>query len=91
MTRQEAGRLGGRATFARHGPDHMARIGARGFAALCRRFPSNSRRFALFHLHGKGLLEARYVPRRSDAGDDAIAAEMYRELGLEADGPQATT
>jgi hypothetical protein len=29
MTRQEAGRLGGLATYRKHGREHMAEIGAR--------------------------------------------------------------
>lgn len=37
MTREEAGRLGGRATVARHGRAHMAEIGRRGFAAALER------------------------------------------------------
>lgn len=31
MTKAEAGRLGGKATYRKYGPDHMSRIGARGF------------------------------------------------------------
>ena len=30
MTKQQAGRLGGMATFAKHGREHMRMIGARG-------------------------------------------------------------
>ena len=38
MSKAEAGRLGGRATVAKHGATHMSRIGKDGFAALEARF-----------------------------------------------------
>ena len=37
MTRQESGRLGGRATFQRYGRPHMSAIGRRGFEATVAR------------------------------------------------------
>jgi len=37
-TKQSAGRLGGQATVARHGPGHMAKIGRKGAQALHDRY-----------------------------------------------------
>jgi general stress protein YciG len=37
-TKQTAGRMGGLATFARHGPDHMRTIGKRGAATFWKRY-----------------------------------------------------
>ncbi len=38
MTRKEAGSKGGRATVARHGPQHMREIGKRGAAVTWERY-----------------------------------------------------
>src|SRR4051812_40972166 len=57
MSMAERGRLGGLATVARYGTEHMRRIGRRGFSALAGRF-GKSRRLALEHLDGKGRMEA---------------------------------
>ena len=38
MNKQQAGRRGGRATVARHGPTHMSRIGKRGAAVTWTRY-----------------------------------------------------
>lgn len=38
ITKAQAGRLGGLATVAKHGPAHMAAIGRRGAAALWARY-----------------------------------------------------
>jgi hypothetical protein len=38
MTRQQAGSKGGRATVARHGPQHMSRIGKAGAAVTWSRY-----------------------------------------------------
>ena len=86
MTMRERGRLGGMTTAERHGKAHMARIGKAGFRALCRRFPCNSRRRALMFLNGRGSMAARWVGK-ADPRDDATAAELYREFGLESDAP----
>jgi hypothetical protein len=85
MTKRESGRLGGLATFEKHGREHMQAIGRKGFKALCCRFPGNSRRLALHHLHRKGIVQARYIPHQPTPAEDAAVAEMYREFGLEAD------
>lgn len=37
MSKAEAGRLGGRATVAKHGTDHMRAIGQKGFDMLVER------------------------------------------------------
>lgn len=38
MTKSQAGRLGGRKTFERHGKNHMAKIGKRGQRTFKRRY-----------------------------------------------------
>jgi general stress protein YciG len=49
------GRQGGRSTFARHGRDHMAEIGRRGFRATCNRHYGGDRRAMLNELIRRGL------------------------------------
>jgi hypothetical protein len=49
-TKQSAGKLGGLATLARHGPDHMRAIGKRGAAAFWQRYtlrPAGTSQFAI--------------------------------------------
>ena len=49
-TKRQAGQLGGRATVARHGREHMQAIGKRGAAELWRRYelrPAGLSDFAL--------------------------------------------
>jgi hypothetical protein len=46
MTRQEAGRIGGLVTAAKYGPDHMAKIGAKGFESYCRLHHNGDRKAA---------------------------------------------
>ncbi len=38
MTKRAAGRLGGLATLAKHGPEHMRTIGRRGAATFWKRY-----------------------------------------------------
>lgn len=38
MTKQQAGQIGGRATVAKHGPEHMKVIGKRGAAVTWTRY-----------------------------------------------------
>lgn len=38
MNKSEAGRLGGKSTVARYGPEHMRAIGKKGAATLWRRY-----------------------------------------------------
>jgi general stress protein YciG len=48
--KQQAGRKGGLATFARHGPDHMRTIGKRGAATFWKRYslkPAGTSQFAI--------------------------------------------
>jgi general stress protein YciG len=82
MSMKERGRLGGMTTSERYGREYMARIGRKGFKALCCRFYANSRRRALMHLNGKGTLAARWVGK-PDPRDDATAAELYAAFDLD--------
>jgi hypothetical protein len=38
MNKKQAGQIGGRTTFARHGEQHMSKIGARGAAVTWQRY-----------------------------------------------------
>jgi general stress protein YciG len=80
MSKGEAGRLGGRSTFARHGREHMAEIGRRGFQALAT-FKNGGRRGALARLASKGKLVAFHD--RPDHEHDAAAAELYAAFDLD--------
>ena len=53
MTKQQAGRKGGRATVAKHGREHMQAIGKRGAAVTWQRY----------HLSPVGLTEYAMVER----------------------------
>jgi len=49
-TKQSAGKIGGLATLARHGPDHMCKIGKRGAAATWAKYflaPVNESQYAM--------------------------------------------
>jgi hypothetical protein len=89
MTKSEAGRLGGKATYKRHGRDHMSKIGKRGFKRLCCKFLLHSRRRALEYLNGKGRMKARYVKRErtTAAQQEAAWAELCQRFGLDGPGP----
>jgi hypothetical protein len=87
MSMSERGRLGGLATVAKYGPEHMRAIGRKGFKSLCCRFPMNSRRRALYYLHSRGLVTARYVAVRDNAREEAAYAELCAMLGIEDNPP----
>lgn len=76
-TAREAGRQGGRVTLARHGRDHMAEIGRRGFASLARRlgYMGGSRRMALVQLLQAGKLR--------DLGPDPTPAIAWADRVLD--------
>ena len=88
MTMQARGRLGGLATLAKHGREHMSKIGKAGFRRLCCRFQSNSRRQALRFLQNKGLVVA-HCPAKLvgqpgwQERDEAAYAALCAELGIE--------
>lgn len=56
MTRTEAGRLGGRATVARHGREYMSKIGRRGFSVTVERYWAGDRKACLRRLQELGLM-----------------------------------
>jgi hypothetical protein len=77
---REPGKLGGKATASK-GKAYMSELGKKGFKALCRKFPGNSRARAVRHLNGNGNnFHARYLPRpdpdSAGAGFDAMIAEI---------------
>jgi hypothetical protein len=51
------GHIGGNATFDRHGPSHMAHIGARGFATTVERYYQGDRERFIEVLRERGLLK----------------------------------
>lgn len=77
MTKREAGAMGGRRTFERHGRDHMSAIGKRGFAALAT-FARGGRKAALGRLVARGRLARRWSPDLPPAEMD----ELYAAVGL---------
>lgn len=85
MSRQEAGRLGGKATLARHGTDHFRTIGKAGFEALAKKlgFAGGGRRGAVAFLarHRQG-----FATFAADLSDAEVAA-LYRDAGLEPPPP----
>jgi hypothetical protein len=60
LTRAEAGRLGGKSTVRKYGPEHMRAIGKAGFAALRRKFGFNVQDPA----NGGGLGALRWLQRQ---------------------------
>jgi hypothetical protein len=56
MTPQESGRMGGLATFARHGKEHMARIGRLGFNAYVKKHCGGVRKSGARWLAGRGKI-----------------------------------
>jgi general stress protein YciG len=54
-TAKAMGRQGGRATVARHGREHMAEIGRRGFKATCQKHYGGDRLAMLNELIRRGL------------------------------------
>ncbi len=61
-TKQQAGSLGGRATFARHGREHMREIGKRGAAVTWTRYtlkPVNESQYAMVHRETNRIITIR--------------------------------
>src|SRR5581483_11489911 len=78
LTMAERGRLGGRATVARHGAAHMAAIGKLGFQGLARSlgYKGGSRLGALQFLIGKGKIKLSARQRAAEASAVAWADEF---------------
>jgi hypothetical protein len=57
MTPQEAGKIGGLATFRKHGKEHMARIGKAGFNAYIKKYCNNRRKAGARWLAGQGKIQ----------------------------------
>jgi hypothetical protein len=74
LTKAEAGRLGGKATAKKYGPEHMRTIGKAGFAALRRKFGfmGGSGRGALRWLNKRGRIPA--------APDPDPESQIFHEL-----------
>ncbi len=68
MTKQQAGSKGGRATVARHGPEHMRQIGARGAAVTWSRYhlaPVGQSGWAMVNRQTSEVKTViNYIPRR---------------------------
>lgn len=62
--RQRSGAKGGRATVARHGPEHMRQIGRKGFAATVARHWQGDRQAYVSHLRTLGMVLA--IDRAAD-------------------------
>jgi hypothetical protein len=77
-----AGSKGGRTTFERHGPKHMAEIGAKGFASLVANRFQGDRQGAIDWLHlqaHEAKLDSfvdRELARRLEQGEEVACIEM---------------
>jgi hypothetical protein len=78
LTKAEAGRLGGKATVKKYGPEHMRTIGKAGFQALRRKFGfmGGSGRGALRWLNKQGRIPAAPDPDP----DSKIFHELWEQL-----------
>jgi hypothetical protein len=76
MTHAERGRLGGLETVRRHGREHMALIGALGFARLAA-YARGGRKAALGRLVARGRIRAPWAELTADQ-----ERELYRSVGL---------
>ena len=76
LTKAEAGRLGGKATVRKYGPEHMRKIGKAGFQALRRKFGfmGGSGRGALRWLNRKGKIPGETPEQQKQA------QEMFEDL-----------
>ena len=76
LTKAEAGRLGGKATVRKYGPEHMRRIGKAGFQAFARKlgYMGGSRLGAI-----QWLQRHKKFPGQTPAQHKA-AQEMFEEL-----------
>jgi len=83
VTKSEAGRLGGAATFALHGAAHMAAIGRKGFNTYARKFSfaAGGRKAALAKMLSRGKIKPFRPPLT-----EAEMAELYEAVGLGDDG-----
>lgn len=68
MTRSEAGRLGGKATFQKYGSEHFSRIGKAGFAALREKYGFENDCQVLSFLYRTGAKMLIWSPDRHDPG-----------------------
>ena len=79
LTKAEAGRLGGKATVRKYGPEHMRRIGKAGFQGLARKlgFMGGSRLGAIQWLQRKkkfpGMTPAQH------AAHDAMFEDLMKQ------------
>jgi hypothetical protein len=78
LTKAEAGRIGGKATLAKHGTEHFRTIGKAGFAALRRKFGfmGGSGRGALRWLNKQGRIPAAPDPDP----ESRIFHELWEQL-----------
>jgi general stress protein YciG len=71
MSRNEAGKRGGKATVRRHGREHMRRIGKRGFEVTVARHWGGDRRAYRDFLHARGW------HAQVDRAFDQLCAERF--------------
>jgi hypothetical protein len=82
MSMAERGRLGGRATVARHGVEHMRTIGKAGFQGLARSlgYMGGSRLGALQFLLSKGKIRTSAAAAARDRAAVAWADELVERF-----------
>jgi hypothetical protein len=75
MTPQEAGKLGGLATFRKHGKEHMARIGKLGFNAYVKKHCGNVRKAGAQWLSSQGKIRGERPGTAAELR--ALHAELF--------------
>ena len=80
LTKAEAGRLGGKATVRKYGPEHMQRIGKAGFQAFARKlgYMGGSRLGAIQWLQRKKKFPSQTPAQH--AAHDAMVDELWKQL-----------
>jgi hypothetical protein len=76
------GQRGGQRTYAKHGPDHMARIGARGFwTTVIRHWEGNPRAFVNYFI-AVGLAATDPVPHNGAYSYDRAVLRARALVGI---------
>ena len=76
------GQRGGQRTYAKHGPDHMARIGARGFwTTVIRHWEGNPYAFVNYFI-GLGLAATDPIPQNGAFVQDRAVLRARALVGM---------
>jgi hypothetical protein len=89
LTKAEAGRLGGKATVRKYGPEHMRKIGKAGFAGLRKKlgYMGGAGLGAIQWLQRQGKFP-RPTPEQTAADQQWFEETMEQLLGRIEEGPK---